>query len=367
MHILRRLGSRLAWSFFLILLFLFVLLSGIVLVVGNPAKVKGIIRRSGVYQSVIGSVLQQSQQTNGGGSPIGSVPLDRPEVQAALRRAFPPVLLQTQSEAAIDSTYRWLEGKTPALDIRIDLTEAKTTFAANLGAYLNQRLSTLPRCPLSVSPTTFDAFTATCLPPEVSVASTAQTVEHAISNSPEFLPNPIIATGTLLNTNGEPAAQRLRKVPPAYQAVIRLPLILGSVVIALAAVVVGAAVDRRKAVHQLGIGLVVSGGFWIVSALALDHLFQHFTSSLTRPDSTALNNELTKVLNLTNTALNHEYLIFGSVLAALGALALLAIHFFWQQREVLESPPAPNLETSQISPTPDIKIVPRKKVNGQDS
>ncbi|HXY17878.1 MAG TPA: hypothetical protein VEH48_00465, partial [Candidatus Nitrosopolaris sp.] len=147
---------------------------GFVRVGTHPSTIKSILAKSGIYDTVVPGLLNQGKQISSSG---GSVSLSNSLVRTAAGQTFTPQLVQQNTEATIDGVYDWLDGKTPLPDFQIDLTNTKTAFAANVAKAAQQQLQALPVCSSAASAENFDPLTASCLPPGVTPASAAATLQ----------------------------------------------------------------------------------------------------------------------------------------------------------------------------------------------
>ena len=157
MHIVRKLLLILITPVLSLLLFALALDVGVTRLLVHPKMVKQIVSDSGVYSTIIPSLLDQQGKQNSGS---GDISLTDPAVKSAATAAFSPQLLQTSTENIIDGVYHWLDGKVATPDFKIDLSSTKTTFANQVAQAAANRAITLPRCTSLPANTSFDAFSA---------------------------------------------------------------------------------------------------------------------------------------------------------------------------------------------------------------
>jgi hypothetical protein len=307
---------------------MFIAITGFVLVLSSPPKMKTAISQSGFYNSLVSGILAQSQQqTVSLNDPIDTIPLNRPAVQSVIQSTFPPKLLQTQSETLIDGLYVWLQGQATQPDFKIDLTSAKAAFALAMGTYTQQRLSTLPTCTIPTPAGTFDAFNSTCLPPGFDVTGEVQKVELEVAASTQFLPTTVLTASSFTGSSGQPLFQQLHELPGYYQTAERLPIIFAVLTIIAGIVAVSSNLNKRRAMRRLGTILIGAGLFFIIIALLLNSLFQHFTNSLNaEPSGSFFTQEFNQIFNQADKFINREYLILGALSVLLGGVVFIGIN-----------------------------------------
>ena len=162
MHVLRSLMVKISWAFLPATLFSFGVFLSLWLTLGTPTHLKTDLRESGIYSSSRSSLLEAISGSSGLSNYID---WDSPVVKEALAKAFPPSLVESQSNKAIDNIYSWLRGDSDKLAFNLDFSSARDDFATSIGAYIYKQVSALPACPLSSSfATNFNPFTSTCRP-----------------------------------------------------------------------------------------------------------------------------------------------------------------------------------------------------------
>jgi hypothetical protein len=325
---IRQVASAASTGLFIFLLCMFIAITGFVLILSSPPKMKSAISQSGFYDSLVSGILAQSQQqTVGLTNPIDTIPLDRPTIQTAIQTAFPPKLLQTQSETLIDGLYVWLQGQASQPDFKIDLTSAKASFALAMGNYTQARLSTLPACTIATPIDTFDAFSSSCLPAGLDIPSEVQKVELEVATSTQFLPTTTLTASSFTGSSGQPLFQQLHELPGYYQTALRLPMVFAVLTIITGIVAVASNLHKRRALHRLGTICIGVGLFFIITALLLNSLFQNFTNSLNaQPTGSFFTQKFNQIFNQADKFINREYLILGAASMALGIVIYIAVN-----------------------------------------
>src|SRR4051812_48563018 len=122
MNIIRKLLVASLVTLFSLFLFSAALSGGVNRTVGTSGKVKHILAESGIYDTVLPSVLDQTKQID---TSAGEISLENPQIKAAAQSAFTPQFIQTSTESVIDSVFDWLNGKTATPQFKIDLSGPK--------------------------------------------------------------------------------------------------------------------------------------------------------------------------------------------------------------------------------------------------
>jgi len=326
MHILRRSLLVFITPLFTLTLFAAALDWGIIKTVGHPASVKKIVAESGIYDTVIPNLLNQSKQIT---SNVGNIPLSDPSIQQAANQIFSPGYVKQQSETIIDSIYAWLDGKTAQPEFRIDLSGAKNDFANAVAGQVQQRVAGLPKCTSRTTATTFDVYNATCLPSGVTPIAVAKTTHDSIVSGQGFLNNQVISAASVSSngSNQSVFANQLKSVPTQYQRAKKTPIILLLLALLLGAGIVLLNTSRLKGLRHVGITLLLVGLFMLMFSCGLNRA----VSSQIVPKignlngvNSAIKDKLKIVVTDMSQRIDKNYWAFGGIYAALGAVALAA-------------------------------------------
>ena len=310
----------------LLALFLYVTAidSGFVRVGARPDSIKQILADSGVYGSVVKGLLEQAGKVTSSG---GDVSLNEPIVRAAAEKTFSPSFIQSNAEAAIDSTYRWLDGKTPLPDFQIDLTAAKAQFAANIAEAVQKRLVSLPACATAASSIeNFDVFKATCLPKGTNPAAEAATIQNNILKGGNFLDHPVITADSIKPAGSSRSvfAENLRNVPEAYQKAKNTPWAFGLISLLLMASIVLLSDSKRKGLKRVGITMLMVGIVLLVFSWGLNRVVAERVAPNIKLNNPVLADKLRVLLIKATQEIDKTYWAFGAGYTALGALAVAA-------------------------------------------
>lgn len=339
-------------------LFLFTLAidTGVIKLAGNASSVKKILADSHIYSGVINSAFDQAKNT--GGEEGGGISLTDPAIKAAAQKTFTPQFLQQSTETVLDSVYRWLDGSTPVPDFRIDLGGLKTTFAAAAAEAAQQRAATLPQCPPALSPSSYDPFSASCLPKGMTPASAAALTKNDLSSAKGFLDNPVITADSVraANSNQSIFADQLKDVPQIYQRVKQTPIVLALLSLVLALGIIFLSVSRRKGLRHVGVILVSAGSFLMLLAWGLNYgVSRGGLNGLNKLDNNVLAGQVrTLAVDLIQN-LDKTYWIFGGTYATLGAVAIAGPMLASRRKgEHMEAEQPAETETPVASREPDI-------------
>jgi hypothetical protein len=337
MEIGRRILLALLTPLLVGLLFLLALDVGINRTATHPKIVKGVLVKSGLYSSLVPNLLKQQiniQTAN------GDIPTSDPLVQQAANKALSPKDVQTKAEAAIDSIYAWLDGKSPQPDFSLSFTPDKTALADNLAAEAQAKLSSLPACTTPFTATVFDPLNATCLPPGVSTASAANALREQIKSA-------TIDTASFkaadFKSNSDPKKtafqDQFRDVPHRYQQLQKLPVVLGLLTILTAIAMVLLRRNWRAGLKYVGLLVVAVGFIMLFFAWAFNSAIQSKAVSGLNSDNKIIEQSLKDAAKDLAGNVNKNYIYFGLVYVVAGGVALAAPQFIKKPEPVAETVP----------------------------
>jgi hypothetical protein len=345
-------GKRLLLIFLspLLPIFLFALAFdwGIVQTVGNANSVKHILSESGLYNSIIPSVLKQNGQID---TSLGSISATDPLVIQAVNKAVPPANVQKNVEGAIDNIYLWLDGKTPQPTFDINLTGSQGDFAKNLADEVQQKLASLPVCTTPYTATSFDALNATCVPPGISADTAAKALQADLSSGSGFGQASISASDLKGNTPGQSIfSDQLKDAPKQYQALKKTPVILAVLSILTAAALIFLRPTWRAGLRHVGISVVIVG----VSMLVFSWLFNAALTKRVVPNlkvtNQALQTNLRQGISDLSVKIEHNYWLFGGVYTLAGAAMIAAPMFLGRPKQA--APAAAENHPGEIEASP---------------
>lgn len=250
---------------------------------GQPAKVEAWLDQSNIYSSFVNNAIKQANTSANGGGQGGGISLNDVAVQQAANSAFSPALLRQDVNSVINSNYDWLEGKTATPDFKVDLSAAKTSFAQQVGQYVEARLASLPVCttaqlPLAEQQLNSDPLSLTCRPAPLSPATEGASVTQQLSNSGDFLGNPVITADTISpngnNNSNQPYYKKLSAAPRLYRLATSAPLVLGALAVLTAAGVLFIAPSKRRGLRRIAWVLLEAGILLTIMKFATDFAFK---------------------------------------------------------------------------------------------
>lgn len=271
MHFVRKAALVVVVPLFSLFLFSLATDVSFVRIVTHPGKIKQIINDSGAYNSVVSGLLDQAKTVSS--SDGGSVQLSDPIVRAAADKSITPTYIRQNTETFIDSIYRWLDGKSATPDFLIDLTTVKTQFADNVATSLQPQLAALPVCPAGTNVTSFDAFSATCLPRGVTAQQAASKVKDDILGGKGFLDNPTLTAKDVKSSNNNQSVfnDKLKDAPRVYQDVKKSPIIMALLVLVAGIGIIFLSATKRLGLRKVGTSLLVIGVIMLLFAWGLNH------------------------------------------------------------------------------------------------
>jgi hypothetical protein len=297
----------------------------------KPKTVEGWLAQSGLYDHFLDNVIQNSQDSIGSDDHSGSLSLSDAAVQQAAKSAFPSSFIQSSVNTVIDSNYAWLQGKTATPDFRVDLTQAKQGFAAQVGQYVATYFGTLPVCTAAQlqSLQNVDPLHAPCRPSNISPSDEGALVTQQLSSSDDLLSASVI-TPTTINQNdskegnSQPYYQDFSNLPKIYRAAQRLPWALTAVAVLSSLAVTFLARTRRRGLHIIAGVLLVSGVLVIIGKLIVDILMRHLQNHLFNSTGVGpLQQSLEAFVHHAVNALTQTQLYFAVAYLLIGGLILL--------------------------------------------
>ena len=261
MNFLRKMVRGLAAASLVVLLLLAVGGFSWLMTFGRPATVKSWFDESGLYAKAPEVLLAELAKN----PDDAELPLDDPEVRAAIKSAFSPAELKKLNENLIDGIYRWLEGKVVQPDFRLDFTPARDKLVSSLTDYAQRRLKALPACGRNnLPPPDDDIFTLECLPPRTNVDAEVAKELEKVKNSGQ-LADPIFTVEDL--GEGQSSFKDLESAPDLYKAMRWLPFVFSALVILSAGLIVWLNEDKRKAWRKIARSALITGLILLLGAV----------------------------------------------------------------------------------------------------
>jgi hypothetical protein len=333
MKVLRWIGLTLAAASLSFFLWVLAIDVGIVHEINHPATVKKVLNDSGIYKTVVSSMLDQKNE-NGTPTTIKingqDVALNDPIITNAATQALPPEFIQQNVEQVIDSFNAWLNGQTTTPEFKVDLTIAKADFAKDVASGLQTKLASLPTCTDGTTAATFNAFTATCIPKGMTPAQAAAAVQNDLANSSEFLKDPVFTASNLKDENGQPVfqSQQASDGRSTYNHIKSSPIILGLLALLSAVAVFFLSSSRRRGLRRVGIILVLVAAFiLLLNGLLNSALDRARVSNTANATDKALQESAIKAGRSFVDDLNRIYYPLGGTYLALGVIFIVGSFF----------------------------------------
>jgi len=316
MLILKRLIAIVLTPLLILLLFAAAVDYGVVKTIGQPAKVKKLVADSGVYHSIIPNLLNQQKNIQ---TSVGNIPLSDPVVKQAAEASFSPTLVQTNTEAAIDNIYAWLDGKTPAPTFKIDFSSAQGDLANNLAAVAQARAASLPVCKTAITSTSFDVYSATCLPKGVTPATVSQSIRDQINAGKGFIDKPVITAGDVKSDNGQSVFNtKLKDAPKQYQRFKRSPYILLLLAAVVATILFFVRPTIASGLRHVGIIFALIGVFMLFFAWAVTKANANVIQPKISLSNAVVSADVKKLATDIVQAIDKNYWVFGVIYTLIG-------------------------------------------------
>lgn len=308
----------------------------------HPSKVEKWLNDSNLYGAFVENAIDQAERT-AGTDQSGGISLSDAAVRQAAESAFSAQVLQNNVNTVIDSNYAWLQGKSDTPNFRVNLADAKQSFAQQVGEYVKTYLAGLSACSAAqlaqLNPETTDPLTLQCRPPTIDPATEGAAVTHQIANSTQFLSNPIITANSVnpngsLQDNGQPYYERFSSLPKTYQMSTILPWVSGVVVLLSAAGILFLAARKRSGMKIIAAVLTIAGIIMILLKFAADAAFHQAENHIFNTATIGqLQKSLTTFFHLAENQLVKVDALFGIAYLVL-ALILVAILLISRPRKM---------------------------------
>lgn len=303
----------------------------VVLVFGSPDQIKTSLNDSQIYDKFVSGLVDSLKPPKDADI---TIVVDEPAITQAANAAFSAKDIQRHTESIIDSLYRWLEGDTPDLDFKIDLTSNIQVFADNLQASATSHIDSLPLCTTaqeaSLISDAIDPFTLDCKPASLSTQNIANQLVESVSGGEGFLSDPVFTVADLQNEAGESPFVNARSLTTTmYRYVKSAPYVLVGTVLALAALLVIEHKNKRGGLGIVAGSLVSSGIFLLVGTWIFDKLL----SLTNQAESTdVFQNAMSSVATSLNAAFGKVVMITGGLYIIIG-VTLFVVRFAFMPKK----------------------------------
>ena len=246
-----------------------------VTVIANKQALKDSLVTSGAYSSFVETVIDAN--TNASNQTLSSLPFSDKNVRQIVIDSFSPQFLKSQTDAAIDDVYTWLQQDSKQLTFRYDFTQPKTSMNNALASYAADRVMSLPPC--EQVPEEVNVFTVSCRPVNITHEFVrVQTVNDL--NTSDLLKDPIIDQDDLPKTvDGKTLDQKYSFIPRLY-TLMKLALPVSIVFFTVSSAVY--IFFRRpvyKGLRAFGRDLLSNGLMLILLTVVFGYIIPKYTNS----------------------------------------------------------------------------------------
>lgn len=333
MNYLRKITVGIACGLLPLILFGFGLSFSLYQTIGKPDSIKTALSDSGVYVTASSGFVDTLQKDAGKEQATEGVelPVEQAGIKKAVAEAFPPASLKTHVDGLIENTYRWMQGETANLDLKLDLAENQTNLLANLRHQAKERAGGLPQC--EKPPTEErDIFSATCLPAGVTPDAAADKVVTEL-RSGEFFKQQSIDISSVKDETGQTLETRLKDVPSFYETWVKGTWAGGILALLLLAGVIFLSRPwqsgvRRTAKIFLAVGISSALFAWFSNFL-VSKLGESVTK--TGEGTESLQTTLLEAVRILAQDLRLWWLGYGLFLIIMGAVALVYLRVVKQK------------------------------------
>jgi hypothetical protein len=294
----------------------------------HPNKIENWLSQSNLYTNLSTTITNQAQAAIENNI-TGGVSISKTVVQQAAQSALPQALLKQYVQEFLNSNYAWLEGKTATPNFRIDLSGAKQEFATKVtDTAVLSHLTNLSTCTPAQTLQLENAnpLLLSCLPAGVSPQFETSQVAQQIEDSSAFLSNPVI-TAKIVSTKGlsehEPYYKKLSMLPKDYRLALKLPWVLGILIIVSIVGIISCARSKRLGLRRIGIVTLISGVLLVAYKFTTDAIFNKYKGRMFNSvNNGQIQQSLTSFVHYIETELAKINLWFGIVYIVLAAIFL---------------------------------------------
>ncbi len=160
----------------------------------NASAIEKVLEERDIYSKVVSSIISATKTVEVQNK-IGDIPLNEPWVLDIANKAFDQSTVKTATTVILDGTFRWLEGKTPSPDFRVDLSSNKQLLADGVGEYVTTRSQNLPICTfrdLQNLPPEISVYSSPCRPSFISPGQAGQIARTQVLTNQDILKDPVL-------------------------------------------------------------------------------------------------------------------------------------------------------------------------------
>lgn len=316
-------------SLFSLLLLVFAVFITVYKVLDTPASTQKALDTSGIYDVFVQNTLNQKEQQGEISLKTGDVAQDE-IIRGAVQDAFPPAFVQQTAEQGLDHMYDWLHGKTPQLELAVDLKGSKTAFANTIAAQAQIRATGLPVCAgPTPTPTSVEQLLAATCRPAGAPPEMIATIARQLALSSKVFDELALTTSDLKDDKGRPLSDKLKDVPTFHRYYI-MSLYIIPVVLALCALaIVSWSATRRGGAKRVAHILLWTGLLSIVWALAVGWGVNRVAEMITKNAegvAAAVQDSVTRAIGTLAGDLRFWWLVMGAAYVLAAVILFVVIH-----------------------------------------
>lgn len=154
-------------------------------IITQPDQVKTIVRNTGIYDKLVGAIVDQTVSEIKKNQPT-DLPLQDPRITAIFKNSISPESSGKYVEVLIDGVYRWLNSPNDRLEGIIDYSDSKIKIVDQLVIYAQERTAGLPPCSLAQMRSVgndYNILNTPCLPQGTNVENLTNQLREQLNRS----------------------------------------------------------------------------------------------------------------------------------------------------------------------------------------
>lgn len=284
----------------------------------RPTLIKKWANDSGLYANIIPAIADVIDNP----STDSTVPFKNSEILEAGKSAFNDKVLRSATEQTIDQVTSWLEGNTDNLELNINVTEARTSFANQIGAIATARLAALPICSAKTPALSFDVFSVTCLPKNVSPSVQGNNLANELIANKSFFGDGTITNKTIGLTDQHQKTTAF--MPSIYGLKNMVFYISVLLVVIFTLIVIFISIDKRRGITKVaGVYMFVAVALLSTAAL-IPFLTKALAPASNSTSDKAFVDKIAKpLIDQISKSMIEQHVLTGLVIGGIGLVFVL--------------------------------------------